>query len=218
MRSMIAILFLVFTVSAGQKFPLVVGGASNYVKIDSVDGIKLYGTATVWDDMDVFVLSAAKNIWQTGAPPLIADGRGFSFPRFGIGDSLEGNIEHTHKFKEGDTAHFHFHWVTNGREVGATFVNWSIHYLVVNTGDTITYTGTITKQDTIAANTPSLSHKYTEIGEVPTALVKVGAYKIIIIKRIAASPATNPAANPFGLAVGIHKKIDMIGSKSETTK
>ena len=218
MRLFIMALLLSIAVHAGQKFPLVVGGSTNYVKLDSIDGVKLNGTTLVWDDFPPFFLGAAKNNGQTGAPALIADGRGFSHHRFGIGDSLEGNIEHTHKFVAGDTIHFHVHWLTNGKEAGATFVNWSIHYIVANIGDTITYTNTITKQDTIAANTPSLTPKYTEIGEVPTPSVMIGAYVIVVFKRIAASPATNPAANPFALAVGIHKKIDMMGSKMETTK
>lgn len=171
-----------------------------------------------WDDMDQFNLFAAKTVGATGFPPTVATGNGFSQLQIGISDSAQGLIEHGHKFIEGDTAHFHVHYLTAAKDANDRYVNWSIHYLFRNINDTITYMNTITKQDTIAANTPALTHKFLEIGEVPTPLIKIGAQCVIMFKRIAASPTTNPSASPYILQVGIHRKINSIGSRTESTK
>jgi hypothetical protein len=185
---------------------------------DSHGHFQLYGTALEWDDMDQFVLSAAKNIGVTGAPPLNSTGDGFSEFQFGIGDSLDGNIEHGHRFVEGDTLHFHAHWLNANKEAGDKYVKFQIHYKVRNIGDSLTYENTISAQDTIVANTPTLTHHLYEIGEVAMPLIKLGAQIQLSVKRIAASPATNPTSNPFLLQIGIHKKIDCFGSRTELTK
>ena len=171
-----------------------------------------------WDDMDQFALGAAKSVGATGFPALTSTGNGFSQYLMGLSDSAQGIIEHGHRFIEGDTDHIHVHYLTGAKDAGATFVNWSIHYLARNIGDTITYTGTITKQDTIAANTLALTHKIFEIGEIPMPLIKIGSIRIMMVKRIAASPATNPSVSPYILQVGIHRKVNSIGSHEELVK
>lgn len=185
---------------------------------DTHGHFQLFGTALEWDDMDQFVLSAAKNVGATGAPPLNSTGDGFSEFQFGIGDSLDGNIEHGHRFVEGDTLHFHAHWLNANKEAGNKYVKFQIHYKIRNIGDSLTYENTISAQDTIVANTSTLTHHYYDIGEVDMPLIKLGAQVQISVKRIAASPATNPTNNPFLLQIGIHKKIDCFGSRTELTK
>lgn len=196
-----------------------IGKSSNNVKIDTTAGIVLNGNTTCFNDIEQFYLFAAKNIGQTGAPPLTASGKGFSFPAFGINDSLEGQIEYNHQYVDpGDTLHFHLHYETNGKEGSAKYVKWSVHYKILNINDTLTYENTLTYQDTIPANTPTLQHRIIEIGEVAVPNLHIGGYIFVMLKRIAANPATNPVANPFGITLGVHAKVNTMGSRTETTK
>lgn len=196
-----------------------IGSVSNNTIIDTGYGIFLNGNTTVYNDIEQFYLFAAKNIGQTGAPPLTASGKGFSFPAFNINDSLEGQVEYNHQYIDpGDTLHFHLHYETNGKDNTARYVKWSVHYKIMNINDTLTYENTITYQDTIPANTPTLQHRFIEIGEVAVPVLSIGAYIFIMLKRIAASPATNPTNNPYGITLGIHAKINTLGSRTETTK
>jgi hypothetical protein len=171
-----------------------------------------------FEDMDQFNLGAAKALSQDGFPLLVSTGNGFSQLSIGLLDSAQGLIEHGHRFAEGDTDHIHVHYLVGAKDAGATFVNWSVHYLARNVGDTITYTGTVTRQDTIAANTPALTYKYFEIAEVAMPLIKIGSMRTVLVKRITASPTTNPSVSPYILQIGIHRKVNSLGSHLELTK
>jgi hypothetical protein len=55
------------------------------------------------------------------------------------------------------------HWLTNGQEASAKYVNWSIKYTAKNINDSTTYTGTVTKQDTIVIPSASVDGIYTNV-------------------------------------------------------
>jgi hypothetical protein len=119
---------------------------------------------------------------------------------------------------QGDSTEFHLHWYAFAKDAGAAYVNWSLRYWIFNNNDSVTYTGTLTKQDTVAANTKIMTHRITGFGKVATPNINIGARIVCVLKRIAASPATNPSANPMGSTIGIHKQVDMIGSRQIYTK
>ena len=165
-----------------------------------------------WDDVGDIKLDKIRETGTSGVPDWNPTGLGFNKNQYAINDSSQGSSELFHKFKEGDSTEFHLHWYKNSNEAGATFVNWSLRYWLFNANDSITYTGILTHQDTIAANTKVMTHTVTTFGTVYTPNIKIGAKIVIMLKRIAASPATNPAADPFGSTVGCHKKINTVGS------
>lgn len=191
-----------------------VGNATSYAQLDSTNGVLLAGNATVWDDVGDIKLDAVRTSGVAGNPTWTATGLGFSKNQFAIGDSAQGTTELFHRFMQGDSLEFHLHWYSANHEAGVTYTNWSLRYWVFNANDSITYTGTLTRQDTITANTKIMTHRITTFGSVATPNVTIGARIVCVVKRIAASPATNPAVNPFGSTIGIHKKVDMLGSKT----
>lgn len=195
-----------------------VGAGASKISADTLQANNEIVFPTRWKDMDQFNLSAAKAVGATGFPPLVSTGNGFSQYQIGKNDSAQGHIEQGHEFVEADSDHVHVHYLTGSKEAGATFVNWSAHVRIRNKGDSLTYDTTLIKQDTIAANTSTLTHKYFEIGVIPTPLVKIGSSREIMIKRIAASPSTDPSVSPYILQVGIHRKLNTLGSHLETTK
>jgi hypothetical protein len=145
--------------------------------------------------------------------------------RFAVGDNAE--IEATeilHGWKEGTPVEFHIHWVTGGlNNATVRGVKWQIEYSWANPtyeGGTTVFGATtlLSAEDTIAANEPALTHHYTNIGTFTPTGGKLGAFLILRLTRIASVTHTAPAANPFGLAAGVHYQIDTIGSRLENTK
>lgn len=195
-----------------------IGNGTNYAEFDKRGHLTLKGDAPEWDDMDQFTLQASKNVGVTGFPTLTQTNRGFSEYSMATNDSCIGLIEHGHRFIEGDTCHPHVHYKTYVQDATQRYVKFSLHYLFTNINDSCTYEGTITKQDTIAANTKKYTAKLVELPEIPTPLIKLGANMNICIKRITASPDSAPTVNPFIVQFGIHKKIDCFGSRSELVK
>ena len=171
-----------------------------------------------WDDAGDIKLDRVRETGTGGVPDWNATELGFNKNQFDIGDSAQGSTELFHSFSEGDSTEFHLHWYKYSHEAGATFVNWSLRYWIFNDNDSITYTGILTHQDTIAINTKLMTHHVTSFGTIATPALKIGAKIVIMVKRIAASPATNPASDPFGSTVGCHKKINSIGSHTVYTK
>lgn len=205
----------------------------NRVTIDSIVSTNYCGTKitadtinitkelifpTRWNDIDQFILSSAKNVGQTGAPTLTPSGDGFSRYLFAVGDSLVGTIELRHEFMENDTAHCHFHYSPSRRDVAAKHVKLSVHLKLRNIGDSLTLDTTLSKEDTIAANTGRLTHKFFEVAELKTPNLKIGALIDVCIKRIASSGGTTDTLSPFIAQFGIHRKVNSLGSHTETTK
>lgn len=194
------------------------GNTINKSCFSTAGHFQMFAGAMEWDDMDQFVLSQAKNIGATGAPDLVAGRDGFSYYQFNASDSLEGTIEHGHRFVEGDSLHWHYHFMPSVKDATQRYVKFSLHYIVRNIGDSLTYEGTITRQDTIAANTSTKTGRLSEISETAMPLVKLGAQITIMFKHIAPTPDSQPTAGVFVTQVGIHKKIDCFGSRQELVK
>lgn len=193
-------------------------GSTSYAQLDTNNGLILGGNATVWDDVGDIKLDNVRNTGVAGSATWTTTGLGFSKNQFAIGDSSQGSTEIFHKYKTGDSAEFHFHWFSANNEAGVTFVKWSISVWIFNNDDSVTFAGSITKQDTISASSKVMTHRITTFGRYKLTGVTMGAKVIIVIKRIAASPTTNPATNPFGSTIGMHMIIDMMGSKGVYTK
>ena len=141
---------------------------------------------------------------------------------FGINDLLEVITEFLHGYKEGSDFDLHVHWVTNGLDGTDRAVNWEIEYTLANmgipsVGDAFPATVVVSAETTIPANTPDLTHMFTDIGVIAGAGCKVGLYLLARVRRIAAA-GTDPSNDPFGLALGVHYQLDTRGSRNEEVK
>jgi hypothetical protein len=193
------------------------GSAAGQTLINNSGRVILTGTAEEWNDISRISLSSVRPV-GAGIPTWTGTAEGYSLNSFNINDSLEGETEFDHQFKEGDTIEFHLHWKTNGKDADTTYVKWGFHYIFTNINDSSTYNGTLSRQDTILNTVKSLTHRYTSLGSVAMPNTLIGGYFVCVLKRIAASPATNPAANPFCIAIGLHARVNTFGSRTKTTK
>jgi hypothetical protein len=143
---------------------------------------------------------------------------------FAVNDYLPlTDAEVMHSYKEGSNLEFHIHWATNGLEGTDAYVKWEIEYTYANqdpgdgVGDAFQTPTVITAEQLIPANTPDRTNMYTLVGTLIDASLNFGATVSVRIRRIA-STGTAPAADPFGLMVGIHIEQDTMGSRTLTTK
>jgi hypothetical protein len=178
--------------------------------------------AKVYNDLAIG-LSGAK-VPAANAPTWATFNTDFNEYTFAVNDffDLEAT-EFLHDWKEGTEVELHVHWVSNGQEVAAHGVKWQIKYCWANALDAggttaFTATATLSAETQIPAATPTLTHFYTSVGAFTPTGGKIGAYLKVKITRIASVTNTAPAANPFGLAVGVHYLCDTIGSRTRSTK
>jgi len=144
---------------------------------------------------------------------------------FAIGDYVYGSTELLHDYEEGGTIEVHLHWTTNGSEVGDTKVAFTFEYTWANFPNTgalpaLAAAATLTMADTtIAGGTADLTCQSTTIGNIALATGKIGAQLIYRFQRVAlAGAGSNPAADPFCIAIGVHYLADTQGSRSQYTK
>jgi len=138
-------------------------------------------------------------------------------------DYIIGATEVTHGYKEGTDIHPHIHWATNGLEEANKGVKWQLEYTISNYDDTTPFaeafgaTATLVIDTVITASTPDRSHIFSSFPDITGTGVKIGAYILWKLSRVASATAA-PVADPFGLAVGFHVQSDTIGSRAELTK
>ena len=210
---------------AFRVFPgVIAGGDGANTSVFEADGtLRFDGNATVWDD--IFFGFEGSKIPGAGFPSWLAWNGNLNAYRFGVGDSLEPDGgEFSHKYHEGSDYEIHIHWATNGTEVVDKYVRWQVEYSITNNnpitgvGDQFPLPVTIAGETMIPANTPTRTAMYTDIGMVNGAGVHFGATMKARVSRIAALGGAAPAADPFGLMMGLHIEMDTVGSRTETTK
>ena len=145
--------------------------------------------------------------------------------QFAIGDYLDlSPLELLHDWKEGTAIELHVHWATGGlNDATVRGVKWEIEYSWANKlgqGGTMVFatSGPSSAETSIAAAEPALTHKYTSVVSFTPTGGKIGMYLLMRLKRIASVTNIAPAANPFGLAVGVHYEQDTLGSRTQVGK
>lgn len=194
----------------------------HYAKFEDDGTLVFYGNATYWNDLPPVRLTAQK-LAGAGADPVLATFLGNTKQyTFSVNDLVPGlESEILHGYKEGTDITIHVHWVTNGSDGTARGVKWQVEYTVANGSSTGGYvfpaTTTVSSEITIPANTTDRTHFISNIGTISGTGLKIGAYIIAAISRIAAA-GTAPTSDPFCLALGYHAENDTLGSRLIFTK
>ena len=141
---------------------------------------------------------------------------------FQLNDYLEFSSELLHGYQEGSDLEMHIHWVTNGTDIDNRAVKWEIEYSFANRdaagfGDVFPATTVVSAEQVIPADTPNLSHAFKAITTVTGTGFEIGRALKGRVRRIAAA-GTDPSSDPFGLAIGIHYRVDTLGSRLITQK
>jgi len=212
---------------AGQDMSMLYNGTTGVIDTSLVGASDLVATCgaektlllttEVWEDLPT-PFDAAK-VPASNMPTWAGFIGNLNAYTFDIGDYLEITTEVLHGYKEGEDIEVHVHWATNGQEVGDTAVNWEVEWSIANSdpstgvGDAFGATTTDTTETTIPGATPDLTHMYTSVETIPGAAVTIGAIIKARVRRVAAV-GTDPAADPFGLMLGVHYPKDTMGSRT----
>jgi hypothetical protein len=197
------------------------------------EGLYRYDSSESW----IFVGNIV-NQWDDLPPiPLINQDRGvankptlttfrgsISQLTFDVGDDIDGSQELVHSYQEGTDIYPHVHMVTNGLEGSDKTVKWQLEYSVSNASFSPEFTYTfptstvITGEVTIPASTPDRSNVIIPLSPyISGTLIDIQAYIAYNFSRVASS-GTEPASDPFALAIGFHIKQDSSGSQTEGSK
>lgn len=143
---------------------------------------------------------------------------------YAVNDYQEFSTELVHKYKETSPFEFHIHGALNATVGGSDeTVKFEIEYSIANMngatglGDVFPATTTINAEFTVPATTPDLTSIYIAIGADETGSFSIGATIKGRLRRIASS-GTELAGDIFVTQVGVHYRVDTIGSRLITTK
>lgn len=198
------------------------GGVSDYSSFDADGTYVATGAATTYDDLPPIPIINART--GVTAPSLATFIGTIEMYQFKINDFVYGSYELAHTYKEGSDITIHMHWATGGTDVNTRGVKWQLEYSIVNAifftspfNTSFPATTTVSGDTTIPANSNSLCHIVSSIGTISGTGLKIGAYIVWKLTRIA-SASTAPTANPFGLSLGMHIEQDTIGSRQIASK
>ncbi len=174
---------------------------------------------TVWDELPPTPITSAK--LGSTAPTLttfVSDIEQYTFDA--SNDYVIGATEITHRWKEGTTIHPHIHWATNGLELAAKGVKWQLSWCIGGPGGVFSAQTVSVIDVEIPGSTTDRTHFLNHFSPtVDGTGYKIDTYILWRLERIATAHINGePAANPFGLAVGFHAEQETIGSRDITTK
>ena len=220
--------------SIGENAELTIGhdGTDATIKTDNVAASDLHvitgdGKTVVLDNAiygelpPVPVVGAKLGATAPTLATFVSDVEQYTFDN--TNDYIIGATEITHKYKEGTDLSPHVHWATNGLEGVDKTVKWQLNYTISNADGTAPFESSfgaqvaLSEETIIPDSTADRSHIITGLGTIDGTLLKIGAYIVWRFERIASS-GTEPAADPFALAVGFHHVIDTVGSRGLFTK
>ena len=203
---------------------ITIGTAPNVVTIDGVNGLKLNGTATVWDDLRV----DGQNFGSGPSAPALTDNfLGVSglqqrmFQGSSQDDEAFFNIQLPHQWKQGGGLEIHIHmtpWTTPEAADSAVF---QFSYSWANIGSAFP-TSLTTDTTCIHLNgTAQWEHKLAELTNLATPAngKTLSSMLVCSLKRLAHTNDNDTYTGGISvLYVDLHYEIDSMGSKEEVIK
>jgi hypothetical protein len=199
------------------------GDNTNYVNVDSTDSLRMYGTATTWEDLRV-----DGNMTRVGE----------SAPTFGVflggtylqwfskttDNSVHFSVQMPHAWAEGTDIDPHVHWVPNSDGAPAAHVVWTLEYTWQNalTGDVFHATsetsGTLTNPSSEVSGAGQHAHYITDLGDISGTGKTISSVLVCRLYRDADNAADDYDDTAGLLYFDIHYQVDALGSKDEYTK
>lgn len=196
------------------RFGDVAGG--NYAEFNTSGTLKLYGSATVWKDIDFPII-----IRTTGAniPTLATLNGNITMPQWAVNDyNVCESQELIHEWKEATACYWHVHLTTNGLDATNRYVRFEVEYGYVAPSGVWTFPATLNSGDLlIPANTTSKTMFILSLGNFTPTGGKIGGHVVARLRRIASS-GTAPTNNPWIPMLQMHIECDTLGSNLIDTK
>lgn len=195
--------------------------ANKYVRDDNTpfkatDGETFRLDIPVWDDIH-FNVSTLK-VPPSAAPTWTAFTANMNAYTWAVNDLADlGSKEYEHRFKEGEDVTAHLH-VTNNGANNATprTVKYTLYYSLMNS-NVWTAEASLTAELTIPANALDKAEYLLDMGTIAGTGLMVGSQIKVALKRVTAT-GTAPINAPFITGVGVHAKVDTLGSRTISAK
>lgn len=173
-----------------------------------------FANAPVWDDM--IGVQPTADAAGGGAPANINFGPSGTIRAlaFVINDSISGQVQFSHRYKEGTDIEPHVHWTPVNTNTGN--VLWSLDYYWLNNGETATGAPTNIQIQQAAGGVAWTA----QIADFPTVVGTGKLVSSIFMFRLARITSGAPAynANPALISFDIHFQVDSNGSRQEFIK
>ncbi len=191
-------------------------GTTNYASFEVNGHLVLFGTATVFNDIQ-FSLSTAK-VPAANFPSWDVFSGNLKKFTFAINDFvyLEAK-ELSHSYKTGSNYEWHIHIFTNVVDGTDRTVKYEIEYSITDVNAVVSVL-TESQQFTIPASTADLTHLKFSISGLDGTGLEMEDDITVLFKRIATDTGTDPSIDPFVSMVGLHYEVDTIGSRTEEAK
>ena len=197
----------------------------NYVKIN-VDGVKLFGETTQWDDIRVPVISTKEG--GTKKPSFIklndngAASQGVFTYAFdeAVEEELYFAVQLPHAWKYGSDLEPHVHWIPNSNGAAGTDVSWGLEYSWTNVGEVMGNTTIIYGDTNFLAEDLIANKQY--ITSLPTIAGVGKTLSSMLICRVFRDATSTGGTDDYNddaylLEIDFHAQIDTFGSDEEFT-
>lgn len=190
---------------------LQIGTGSNYVTIDNVDGVRLYGSATTWDDLRVPITST--KVSGTATEPTftkVLSYGGTSTGVFGYQFSASRecevffNAQLPHTWRAGGYIYPHVHWIHPG--TNTTSVIWGLEYTWDNYNSTLGTSTSIIYATATPTGTVNATY-LTSLGSIDGTGKVASSMILCRFFRNVSAAAGSPVVTDFDF----HYEIDSLG-------
>lgn len=194
--------------------PLVIGDlAGNGILLDPVNGIYLYGSAVMWDDLRFPATNLCVNP-ATLKPDFDYTEVGFLFDAAAT-ETIFAVAQMPHGYKEGSDIEMHIHWEPTNTNTGN--VLWQVEYKWTNIGGTEPGTFTaITILD--AGDGTAYKHQIADFATISGTGKTISSILSLKISRLGGDGTDTYNADALLKEFDIHYQINSFGSDDEYVK
>lgn len=187
-----------------------VGSGTSYVEIDGIKGLRLFGNATVFDDL-TFDLTSGKQ-GALDKPDFNYTEGGYAFPQNDTDEILYLTKQMPHNWKEGSTVDPHLHF----RQTNSSWPVFKIDYRWYNVGDDIPAGWT-----TLVFDTPMVSYVTGTIHQIADSSGTVSGVGKTLSSMFQVKLYRDDnvvTGDVVALQFDLHYEIDSLGSREEYVK
>ncbi|KKN42005.1 hypothetical protein LCGC14_0717650 [marine sediment metagenome] len=174
------------------------------------------GNAKRWNDINFAAVNLKPGTTAPDFIPLFGSGGiyGWGFDGVNRTEELHGSDEILHGLIEGTDLDIHVHWMPT--TAGAGQVLWQIEYTIVQGGQVASAPVIISAAE--ATNSQAWEGINTDIAIISGAGIKIESHFVMRVFRDPTESADTYGADAALFGVGIHYRIDDIGSRSQLVK
>lgn len=195
------------------------GDLANYLYIGPDGTLRLYGMATVWDDL-TFPATMINPSGATLDPPTFEQEHGWALFPDGSIKLFATLVQMPHRWKAGSRLYPHVHWHKTTTGVGD--VTWRLEYKWANIGDVLDANWTTLESSIPIAVTADTNttrkHLITDWPSIDATGKTISSMLLCRVSRVGSGASDTYGGDAALLSFDIHIEIDSLGSSTEYSK